>query len=355
MTAVDVVVPDGIDDPARPSGGNVYDRRLCLGLQEQGWAVREHAVPGGWPRPDAAALAVLGAVLGRISDGAVVLLDGLVASAAPEVLESEADRLRLTVLVHMPLGHRPAPGESADVRMRERRVLAAARAVVTTSAWARGRVLELYGLPADLVHVAEPAVEAAGLAPGTAEGGELLCVAAVTPDKGHDVLLDALATVRELRWRCECVGSLEIAPAFVAELRRRSHAAGLADRLRLVGPLTRAELGHCYAAGDLLVHAARAETYGMVITEALARGLPVVATAVGGVREAFGERDGGTEPGRLVEPDDAAALGAALRSWLGDAGLRARWRRAARDRRQALPAWSATASVVARVLAGTAR
>ena len=108
MTAVHVVVPDGIDDPARPSGGNAYDRHVCRGLASLGWSVHEHAVPGCWPRPDAASSAALARVVQRIPDDAVVLLDGLVASTAPEVLVPQASRLRLVVLVHMPLGHRPA-------------------------------------------------------------------------------------------------------------------------------------------------------------------------------------------------------------------------------------------------------
>ena len=147
-------------------------------------------------------------VVQRIPDGAVVLLDGLIASTAPEVLVPQADRLRQVVLVHMPLGHRPPDDEAGAVRARERDVLAAAAAVVTTSAWTRRRLAELYALPADRVHVAEPGVDAADLAPGSAAGDSLLCVAAVTPDKGHDVLLDALATVTDLSWRCECAGSL---------------------------------------------------------------------------------------------------------------------------------------------------
>ena len=154
VTAVHVVVPDGIDDPARPSGGNTYDRRLCRGLTSLGWSVHEHAVPGGWPRPDAASFAALAGVVERIPDDAVVLLDGLVASTAPEVLVPQARRLRLVVLVHMPLGHRPAADEADAVRGRERAVLCAAAAVVTTSAWTRHRLLELYPLPADRLHVA---------------------------------------------------------------------------------------------------------------------------------------------------------------------------------------------------------
>ena len=215
MTTVHVVVPDGIDDPARPSGGNTYDRRVCRGLGSLGWSVREHAVPGCWPRPDAAALAALAGVVAAIPDGAVVLLDGLVASTAPEVLVPQASRLRLVVLVHMPLGLRPAADRADKIRAWESAVLAAAAAVVTTSAWTRRRLLELYQLPADRLHVARPGVDAAELATGTAAGAALLCVAAVTFDKGHDVLLDALAAISELSWQCVCVGSLDRDPAFV--------------------------------------------------------------------------------------------------------------------------------------------
>ena len=338
VTEVHVIVPEGIDDPARPSGGNTYDRRVCRGLAALGWAVHEHAVPG-------AAVPLARARRGRIPDGAVVLLDGLIASAAPEVLVPHARRLRQVVLVHMPLGD----------RARARGARAAAAAVVTTSAWTRRRLGELYALPADRVHVAEPGVDAAGLAPGTAAGDALLCVAAVTPGKGHDVLLDGLATVTDLSWRCACVGSLDRDPAFAAGVRRRARDGGLGDRVRFAGPRTGAELDRAYAAADLLVLASHAETYGMVVTEALARGLPVLAADVGGVTEALGHGTDGTRPGLLVPPGDPAALGAALRSWLGDAELRERLRRAARERRASLRPWAATASDVAGVLDGGRR
>ena len=101
--------------------------------------------------------------------------------------------------------------------------------------------------------------------------------------------------------------------------------------------------------------ASRAETFGMVVTEALARGLPVLAAEVGGVTEALGHGDDGTRPGLLVAPGDPAALGAALRAWLGDAALRGRLRRAARERRASLRGWPATTSVLAGVLAGAVR
>ena len=351
MSAVYFIVPAGIDDPARPSGGNAYDRRIARGLAVAGWTVHLREVPGSWPWPDARSLGALAAVVGGIPDGALVLLDGLVASFAPEVLSSEAGRLRLVVLVHMPLGQ----GTTDDgPREREGAVLSAAASVVTTSAWARRALLELYSLPADRVHVAQPGVDAAELAPGTEAAGTFLSVAAVIPGKGHDVLLDALAPLAGLRWQCECVGSLERDPAFVERLRLRVLDGGMDGRVRFSGPQVEADLARSYAAADVLVLPSRAETYGMVIAEALARGLPVVAAEVGGVPEALGRSADGTRPGLLVPPGDPAALRDALRTWLEDAGLRRRLRSAARERRASLADWSTTTAAVAELLQGAA-
>jgi glycosyltransferase involved in cell wall biosynthesis len=287
----------------------------------------------------------------RIPNGAVALLDGLVASTAPEVLVPEARRLRLVILVHMPLGHRPADDAAEDIRTRERAALKAAAAVVTTSRWSRSRLQALYQLDPDRVHVAEPGVDPAELATGSARGGELLCVAAVTFEKGHDVLVEALLSMAEQSWRCLCVGSVDREPGFVEELRRRTLTGGLGDRVCFPGPRTRSQLDRSYAGSDLMVLASRAETYGMVVTEALARGLPVVATEVGGLTEALGYGADGMRPGLLVPPEDPAALAAALRAWLADAELRGRLRRAAEERRRSLCGWLSTASVLAGVLA----
>jgi glycosyltransferase involved in cell wall biosynthesis len=270
-----------------------------------------------------------------------VVLDGLVASTAPEVLVPQAGRLRLIALVHMPLG---ATADD-EARRREGAALAAACEVIVPSDWARRLVLRTHALPRERVHVAEPGTDPAEPAVGTESGGALLCVGAVIPGKGHDLLLDALIRIAELPWRCTCVGSVERDPGFAAATRRQ--AAGLGERVRFTGPRVGAALDRSYADADLLVLPSRAETYGMVVTEALARALPVVAAEVGGVPQALGEGADGARPGLLVPPGDAAALGDALRGWLTDAGLRARLRGAAAERRASLPTWSETTAVIA--------
>jgi glycosyltransferase involved in cell wall biosynthesis len=371
-----VVLPGGVDDPAAPSGGNTYDRRVCRDLPRTGWRVREHAVAGGWPTPDGAARADLARILGEAADGGVVLLDGLVACGVPDLVVPEAGRLRLAVLVHLPLADETglAPGRAAELDARERATLRSVAAVVATSEWAARRLVVRHGLAPERVHVAAPGADVAPLAAGRDngdgsddEGGDgskggggrgggggggvprLLCVASVTPRKGQHRLVEALATVADLPWDCVCAGGLDQDPGYTARLRERIERFGLGDRVRLVGPRTGADLDAVYAAADLLVLTSYAETYGMAVTEALARGVPVLATAVGGVPEAVGQAPDGSVPGILVPPEDPAALAAALRGWLGDPGVRRRSKDSARRRRTALAGWETTS----RSLAGT--
>ncbi|MGD9961529.1 glycosyltransferase family 4 protein [Nocardioides sp.] len=340
MKTVHVVVPPGLDDPGRPSGGNTYDRRVCGGLAALGWTVHEHPVAGTWPHPTSADLEALRELLARIPDGVPVLVDGLIASVAAEPLAAAGARMPVVALVHMPLGAQV--GEGA--------VLRSAAAVVTTSRWTRQRLLAEHRLDPDLVHVALPGVEPADLATGHPTGGSLLCVAAVAAHKGHDLLLSALAGLSAADWHLTCVGALDLQPEFVQRLRRQVADYGLTGRVSFAGPRTGPTLEEAYAAADVLVSASRTESYGMVVTEALARGLPVIATRVGGHPEALGRTTRGVLPGLLVAPDDAAALSEALGRWLGDPVLRSSLRVAAAERRGSLTGWSATAAEVSRVL-----
>lgn len=342
MSAVHVVMPAGVDDASRPSGGNVYDRRLCEALRARGLVVHEHLVRGDWPWPRTAARRELREALAAVPDGAVVVVDGLLASTSPDAIVPESCRLQVVVLMHMPLAETTGLGDPRDTVRLEHDVLNSARAVVVPSVWTRNRLLARYPLEPSTVHVVPPGVDPAPLA--QRDGRRLLCVAAVTPGKGIDVLVEALALVRDRDWSCDVAGSTSVDPRFVADVRKRLLELDLADRVRLLGALDREALAARYAAADLLVSASRAETYGMAITEALARGMPVVAAAVGGVREALGT---GETPGIVVDAEDAAALADALRRWSDDAQLRSRLRGLAEERRRTLTGWDAAAAAVA--------
>ena len=364
MTRVHVVLPGDVDDPRSPSGGNTYGRRVARELDALGWTVAKHRVAGSWPRPSAAEEAGLVRLLASVPDGETVLLDGLVACGVPEAVVPQAGRVRLVVIVHLPLAAEAGlPADvAAELDARERATLQAVDAVVVTSAAAARQLASPVsvtepdsattrqpdGTPP--VFVAEPGTDPAPRATGTDGASALVCVAAVTPVKGHDVLVDALASVADRPWTCVCAGPFDRAPGHVAEVRRRIERAGLADRVRLVGPLDPAARDAAYAAADLAVAPSRTETYGMAVAEALARGLPLVATTGGALPDTVGHAPDGTRPGLLVPPDDPAALAAALRRWFDEPALRAQLRAAATARVATLPTWTATAEAIAAAL-----
>ena len=341
-TSVHLVGPDVVDDPRHPSGGNVYDRELSTALRALGWPVQEHLVAGRW---DGAAVdqGRLRRALAVIPDGAPVVIDGLLGLDCPEVLLAECRRLAILLLVHLPLGL--ATPDRPEVRDREREALGAAATVIATSAWAREWLLDSYPLPRDRVHIARPGAIPTPLSRGSA-GGELLCVGAVVRAKGQGVLLDALAELRELDWTCRIVGPVDRDVAYADRIRAQLRRTGLDDRIELTGPVGRDEMRAAYDGADLLVAPTLMETYGMAVTEALAAGLPVIASDVGGVSEALGTDWEGVLPGILVPPGESLALAEALRKWLLDDRLRRRLRGAARARRDSIPDWSGTARQV---------
>jgi glycosyltransferase involved in cell wall biosynthesis len=348
VNTVHVVVPGDVDDPEVPSGGNVYDRRVCRTLPDAGWAVREHAVAGTWPHPDSAARAALAGVLAAVPDDAAVLVDGLVACGVPDVVVPHARRVRLVVLVHLPLGDEV--GAAAGLAELERETLHAASAVVATSPWAARRLAAVHGLGADRVGVAAPGVDPAPPAPGTDGAGGLLCVGSITRTKGHDLLVAALAGVADLHWRCDLVGPVRRDPAHVAAVRDAVQRHGLGERVRLAGPYTGERLAAAYAAADLLVVPSRTEAYGMVVTEALARGIPVLASDAGGLPETLGHDPEGRVPGIVVPAARPAALGAALCRWLLDPALRDGLRHTAGARRGMLHGWEVTSRCMTQAL-----
>lgn len=338
------VLPADVDDVTFASGGNTYDRRMCevLGL-------RPVPVAGEWPTPGGQARAALDRELAAIPDGEVVLVDGLVACGVPDVVVPHTRRLRLAVLLHLPLGDETGlPGDrAAALDALERQTVREAFAVVATSPWARRRLIGLHRLDPDRVHVVEPGTDPAPRAVG-GDGTRLLCLASITPRKGHDLLAEALATVSDLPWSCVCVGSLRRDPGHVARVRSLIARHGLDGRLTLAGALPGAELDRLFDETDLLVLPSRRETFGMVVTEALARGVPVLTTAVDALPETLGQAPGGGVPGLLVPPGDVPALADALRRWLTQPRLRERLRDWAIKRE--LDDWNAAGGRLADVL-----
>ncbi|MFD0759806.1 glycosyltransferase [Arthrobacter ulcerisalmonis] len=110
----------------------------------------------------------------------------------------------------------------------------------------------------------------------------------LTPRKGYRVLIDALAQLSELPWRLRIVGDTDRSVAEFDALTAAVARAGLADRIKFAGLLEPAALEAAFQASDLFVMPSLYEGFGMALTEAMARGLPIVSTT--GVRLAIRSR-----------------------------------------------------------------
>ena len=202
------------------------------------------------------------------------------------------------------------------------------------------RELGRYDVPADTIGHALPGVDPGPLATGSGGAGPvaLLCVAILVPRKGHTVLLEALAGLVRLDWCLACVGGHDLHPAHAEAVRALTSRLGLDDRVAFMGAVAPEAMEPHYGRADVLVHPALYEGYGMVLTEAVARGLPIVGTTGGAIPEVVP-----AEAAILVPPGDVAALGEALARIIADADLRARLAAGARAARARLAGWRETA------------
>jgi len=348
MVAAVFAIPGDI---TLPTGGYAYDREVLARLPAAGIDVVHLVLPGGYPDPSAQDLARTGEQVAATPAGAVLLIDGLAYGAMPAALIERFDR-PIVALVHHPLcleaGLTPARAEV--LRNLETAALARALRVVVTSPMTGRTLTADFGVPAARIAVAEPGTDAAPRARGGARRGSLmlLAVGSIVPRKGYDVLVRALeidAAEHAPDWHLEIVGALDRSPATLEALRAQIEQSGLDGRVEVAGPKSRAELDALYDGADIFVLASHYEGYGMVLAEALARGLPIVTTTGGAAAETV--PDGAA---LKVPPGDPRALQQALRRLVDDASLRKAIGDASWSAGQSLPRWSDTARMIADVI-----
>jgi glycosyltransferase involved in cell wall biosynthesis len=362
--SIDLFVPG---DPNTSTGGYIYNAQILAGLEDLGWRTRVHSLHDSFPRPTPSALRDARADLASLSADSIVVIDGLALAGLERVLDTEAKRLRVVALIHHPLALETGldPDHARLLETAERAALALVPRVICTSHWT-SRALGEYGVPIEKIRVVEPGVDRRSR--GTARRSQrstspetardigqsahdvrLLCVATVTPRKGHAVLLEALGELRDRRWHLTCAGSTTRDAATFAALEHQVERLALRARVSFLGDLDADALEREYERADLFVLASYLEGYGMALAEAVARGIPVVSTTAGAIPE--------TVPppaGVLVPPGDSRALAKALAPLLDQDDARARLAANARAAAAALPTWRTAAERFAAALEGAA-
>jgi glycosyltransferase involved in cell wall biosynthesis len=231
------------------------------------------------------------------------------------------------------------------LRESERKALACATRVVTTSDWIAHFLAGHYAVPVDKMVVVRPGTDPAPMSQGSSDAVvQLLSVGAIVPRKGFDVLIAALAILSDLPWRLSIAGDCRDLQT-VAKLHEDIERFRLRDRVKVLGAVSPKCLAELYCSADAFVLASRLEGYGMAYAEALAHGLPVIGTTAGAIPYTVP-----ANTSMLVAPDDANALALGLRRVIADVDFRHELAESARRAAGQLPAWRDSAALFANVL-----
>lgn len=328
------------------TGGYGYDRRVLALLPACGVEATHAPLPGPFPFPPPADIDAAIAALRAAPSDAVLLVDGLAYSALPADAIATIEH-KIVALIHHPLGYEAGLSEAQSKQLvaLERAALTRAAHIVVTSAPTRDTLVGDFAVAPARITIAEPGTDAAPRAQGGNPTPLIVSVGSIVPRKAFDVLVEALAGLAHLPWRLQIIGSPDRAPATAAALRAQIAASSVADRIELAGERGAGELAEAYTSADLFALPSLYEGYGMVLAEAMARGLPIICTTGGAAAKTVPD-----EAGLKVPPGDVAAMRAALSGALGDAALRRKLADASWSAGQALPRWNDTAGIIANVI-----
>ena len=333
-------------DIALPTGGYAYARRVLERFPRAGVGLRHVGLPAAFPDAGTDDVAETVRLVRALPAGTVLLFDGLAFGAMPAAAIRSLPQ-PIVALVHHPLGL-----EAGLTAERQQQLLAleagalalSRRVIVTSAATARTLVADFDVAPAKIA-VAEPGTTRAERARGTGQPLQLLAVGSIVPRKAYPILVTALAPLAAIDWRLTIVGALDRSAQGLAALCQAIEETGLQQRITITGPLGEAELATHYARADLFLMPSLYEGYGMVLAEAMARGLPIIATRGGAAAETVPD-----DAALKVAPGNVAELTAALSRLFQDKALRQRLAAAAWTAGQTLPAWEDTAQIIATVI-----
>ena len=333
-------------DLQKITGGYAYARQLFALLPQFGVAPHHLQLPGPFPFPTQDDLAATAQVFAQLHPNTTLMVDGLAYGALPgDVLDGISQRV--IGLVHHPLALESGltEGQKSHLKAAETLALAKADRVIATSPTTARLLQSNYNVPGGCITVAAPGTTQAARASGGSGSVNLLAVGAVIPRKDYLGLIGALGQLQVTEWHLTIVGAVEHNTGYAQRVREAILASGLRSQIELVGEVSAEELDRHFTRANIFVMPSRYEGYGMVLTEAVARGLPIVCTTAGAMAETVSD-----DVAVKVHPGDPSAFAKALEELLVDPGKRKQKADAAWEMARSLPTWENCAERVADVV-----
>jgi glycosyltransferase involved in cell wall biosynthesis len=338
MQPIHFLVPGDI---STATGGYAYDRAIMSGLHRLGAEVELHTLDASFPMPSHLAIAAVSNILADIPAKHIVLIDGLALPGLAPILARHRNRIKTATLIHHPVALETGLSslQSKQLGSAEYAALAEVQLVLCTSQWTADALCKL-GVEAQKLRVVVPGTEMPAHPPKAKNNTprNLLCVATITPRKGHDVLVRALASIRDLDWHLDCVGSFTRDADHTQAITQLIEQEDLGSRITLHGEVSNNQLAAFYSAADVFVLASQLEGFGMVLTEAQAYGLPIIATRAGAIPDTVSQASA-----ILVARNSPDEFGKALERLMTNAPLWSKQRATAVARSKLIRTWQSAA------------
>lgn len=330
-------------DLASLTGGYSYDRHILDGLQSLGWQIKSISLGEGYPFPSKAQLDYAASLLLDLEEGVPLLIDGLALGVLPDLVSLLAARHPIVGLVHHPLALESGLDFNQVVSLQEseKKSLTYVKKVVANSNKTARDLTGFYKVPSKNVLVVLPgtiqqlkASISKSIAKKSPEVIHLLSVGAVIPRKAFHTLVEALYPLKSLSWTLSIAGDVARDVGAYAKLQEAIRRCSLVDRINVLGTVSDLELQQLYTSSDLFVSASLYEGYGMVFAEAMANGLPIVATTGGAITDTVPNK-----AGLLVEPGNVASLSNAIKLLIEDHDVRTKLSQGAILAAKQQPTW----------------
>lgn len=324
-------------DHTQRTGGYIYEATVLDELNALGCATELLPLPGSFPIPTLGDMAATLEALSRLPANQVIILDGfLVGSLDPD--QAKSIKAPMLGVVHHPLGLETglAPARAAFLRANEAAMLRNISHVMVPSPHTAKVLINDFGVRPERVSIALPGMKLPTGPQQPISPPLLLSVGLLAPRKGHDVLLKALHLLTDLAWQAEIVGKSHD-PAYERQLLGLRSDLGLEDRLEFLGEIEERDLSVRFRTASVFCLASHYEGYGMVLSEAIMHGLPIVSCRAGAIPDTVGDA------GLLATPGDATEFATLLRRVLTEGAVADRLRLATNRQAKSLPKWSDTA------------
>ncbi|WP_337266301.1 glycosyltransferase family 4 protein [Oryzifoliimicrobium ureilyticus] len=322
------------DDYERRTGGYVYNEHLASWLDADG-SFRRLTVPVCFPEPAIETKTAVRSLFAKIGSQDLLVTDHIYGCMFLDLLQNR--QFRLVLIFHHSLAEENNTGKNQrDV---ERAALSHADLVIATSTESGNYLARHYDISSKKVVVALPGNEKPEITEKPAPGAGLwrfLSLGAVIPRKRYEFAIEALGGLASRNWHFAIIGNTTRYPNYVEMLEERIEQYSLSGNVEFTGELSAEELEQRWRKADLYLASSAYEGYGMSISEAMCRGLPVISTASGAVAGWAGE-------GAIILPDDVpASMTKAIVRLTEERGHYEQARQAAIAMARTLPGWDET-------------